>query len=531
MSTVSGASARQQQAACRRWMGHTDAVTDVQPSRGSAPTNVSSSSSSSPSLVASTSDDRTIRIWQTTRSHDSNATTTRCLRYKANDAPQPVSCCAWYTHHGGLALLTAHTRCIAVWELHTCAQHVLPLVCTQPTQLLPLRGGEERKEGDGCEEHELDEVNQLTVSGDGSLLAACDDTGRWYSWRISHSDPSLAQPPPAASSPPLCPPALSFEWLGCLHSPHDNLCSSIALIGSRPPAASTSSPPSSSAAPLVLSAGFDYKLYLTSADGKHRIHQWNVNEWMDEQRMRADGEERAALAAEEERWQQTRSAQRKGRTAAERLRERIKQKHTAAAAAASHPEPRTSAQSSSNSPSSPLTNPPFPHCLAVSSQSQLVLLGLGNGQLALLDNPLAASHCLQPLLIDAHAHAVVSVAWIGRANSGCEYWVTGGSDRSVKLWRSAAKGRRGDEESASGVEEREGGAEGREAAVASLDRLDRLAAVGSGADSSIAAVSVQCVWSVVHGWKVNSVSCESGAASVRLFVADVSQRVAIYDIT
>ena len=78
---------------------------------------------------------------------------------------------------------------MAVWDLHSCSEHALPLVCTQPTQLLPIPADEERKESQEKEEkeEEEDEINQLLLSDDGSLLAACDDSGRWYSWRITYS--------------------------------------------------------------------------------------------------------------------------------------------------------------------------------------------------------------------------------------------------------------------------------------------------------------------------------------------------------
>ena len=466
---------------CWRWKGHTGLVTDVQPTRSSATT---SSPSRPPSLVASTSDDGTIRIWQSTHRTARHAATTRCLRYKADSAILPVSCCCWYTQHGGLILLTAHTRCIAVWDLHQCSDHIPPLVLTRPSQLLPLTVGAEEERKEESSEQCDDEVNQLIVSSDGSMLAACDDTGRWYTWTCTLPTPVL----------PHCPPSLSFQRLGSLHPPHDNICSSIAFIQ---PIASQ---------PFILSVGFDYQVCLSSADGKQRVHVWDVNDWTNERREQLEEEGQAATNTS-----QSHRAPRKGHTAAERLRERMKQKHTAA----STPPPSAAIQTSQqpSTASSPLTNPPFPHCLASSANSHSVLLGLGSGQLVLLSAAALASAARlshPPLLVDAHAAAVVAVAWIGSASSGCEYWASGGSDRQLAVWRTAASRevRRGQ-------------------AVTAVDRLDELAAAVAG-ESDVA--SMQCVWTVAHGWKVNSVSCESSAASVRLYVADVSERVAVYTI-
>ena len=510
---------------CRRWKGHTDAVTDVQLSLSAATSLFQPAFPSQ--LLASTSDDCTTRIWQLPVDDTAAASVTRCLRFKANGAVQPVTCCCWHSDPSSLTLFTAHTRCVAVWQLHSSSES---LVCTQPTQLLPLlaSGAEESKETGDAEGE--DEVNQLLVSSDGSMLAACDDSGRWYSWRITTS---------AGRS---CQPSLAFEWLGSLRPPHANICSSIALLPPRTLPASHPCGPSSP--PLVLSAGFDYTLRLTTADGKQRLQEWNVNEWVEEQRRAVDGEhgsEQApvAVAGRDNRQQPTKqdsSAPRRGQTTAERLRGKLKQKQTAASAP---PAARSSSQpTTASSSSSPLTNPPFPHCLAASPHSRCVLVGLGDGQLALLSPAAAAAAAAAasaltaaaayrrlPLLVDAHAHAVVAVVWIGRARSGCEYWASAGSDRRLAVWRSGVRDTTADIQASSRKGEQEAHKCDEEGGV---DRLDGLAAAG--ADGSGTA-GLQCVWSAAHRWKVNGVSCESGAVHVRLYVADVSQRVAAYSVT
>ena len=534
--------------ASRRWKGHTDSVTDVQPlicrpcSDSSAPTTAAkskrpdASSSSSSSLIASTSDDHTIRIWQSPHKACLAATTTRCLRYSAHGEVQPVSCCTWYQrNNSGPTLFTAHPRCLAVWSLHTCPAHPLPLVCTQPTLVLPL--SEEEKQAEHFDdEGSDDEINQLLVSADGSTLAACADTGRWYSWRISRSlREGAAATTDETSSPPPCPSSLCFQPLGRLQPPHANICANIAFLRPRPALCRSPIDPHHGlgSSPLILSAGFDYSLLLSSADGTRRMAQWNVSDWVEEQRekQQAEEEEQASSAASQERKQPTRSTARKGQTAAERLREKLKQKQPVVASpvpTAKQPSPLPSAPSAS---SAPLTNPPFPHCLAASPVSQSVLVGLGNGQLALLSAEAIAavittagtaaggSAVSRPPLIDAHGHALVSVAWLAHsAAGGCDYWISAGSDKRIALWRSEA----------AATEEREK-AEAEGAAVQALDVLSGLAADFPG---STEAPALRCVWSVLHGWKVNNVSCAiDGVAGARLYIADVSQRVSVYTIT
>ena len=532
--TAASLSVTPPQRALRRWKGHTDAVTDVEPSPPFAAPSSSPSSPAAflPSLLASTSADCTTRIWQLPSSLTAAATTVRCLRYKANGALQPVSCCAWHTpltdassssssSSSRPTLFTAHSRCVAVWDLHSCSEHALPLVCTQPTQLLPIPADEERKESQEKEEkeEEEDEINQLLLSDDGSLLAACDDSGRWYSWRITYS--TVASTAASAVSSSSCPPSLSFHRLGSLHSAHSNLCSALAFLPPLPA-------PASSPLPLVLSAGFDYQLLLSTADGTQRLRRWNVNEWTDEQRRQLEEAERVAAAgtSPEKRPPSTRpAAPRKGQTAAERLREKIKQKQTSctvAPAAASLPPPPSSAAASLSS-SSPLTNPPFPHCLAASPHSLSVLVGLGNGQLCLL-SPLSSDEPA-PLLLDAHAHAVVAVAWVGRSLiSGNEYWLSAGSDKTIAVWRD--RGGKGEAKREERVKDRGAGVAAC-GPVNGVDGLDRLVAVGLQGDVA----RLCCVWSVAHGWKVNSVSCQSSAAGIAVYVADVSHRVAVYRVT
>ena len=164
-----------------------------------------------------------------------------------------------------------------------------------------------------------------------------------------------------------------------------------------------------------------------------------------------------------------------------------------------------------------------PTAWAASPHSLSVLVGLGNGQLCLL-SPLSSDEPA-PLLLDAHAHAVVAVAWVGRSLiSGNEYWLSAGSDKTIAVWRD--RGGKGEAKREERVKDRGAGVAAC-GPVNGVDGLDRLVAVGLQGDVA----RLCCVWSVAHGWKVNSVSCQSSAAGIAVYVADVSHRVAVYRVT
>ena len=133
-----------------------------------------------------------------------------------------------------------------------------------------------------------------------------------------------------------------------------------------------------------------------------------MNDWVDEQRKRAEEDERVLASAAEENKRPVRSAPRKGQTAAERLREKLKQKQPTAAAPP-NALPISPPATSASSASSPIANPPFPHCLAVSPLTHSITVGLGNGQLAFLASlpelsPLSQPH---PLVVQVLPAAVL----------------------------------------------------------------------------------------------------------------------------